>query len=234
MVELPDARDHAAPCRPTISCTADFASPGTLEAEVGYLAAKGDASYVRSSPFLLKLTLSKLLQLQVGGNGVTWVEPARSLYFDNLELGLKIHLFDQTKYGPSMAVTGLVGVPIQFGLEAFVTLHVSKDVGPIHADLNAGAAELAIDTAPVSQGFFAFALSTSIPKTPFGLALEVYDFTDSPPLAPHDGGFRFVVTSSPRPWLVFDAGGDAGFFPSVRSFSVFFGVTIVPVVFWRK
>jgi hypothetical protein len=36
-----------------------------------------------------------------------------------------------------------------------------------------------------------------------------------------------------RPWLVVDAGGDAGFFPSTRSVSVFLGMTIVPVVLWR-
>jgi len=233
MIEFPDARDHVAPCRPTISCTADFASPGTLEAELGYQAAKGEFSYVRTFPYLFKLTLSKLLQLQVGGNGVTWAEPSRSLYFDNVQLGAKIHITDQSKYGPSFAVTGLVGLPIQSGLQAFVTLHASKDLGPLHADANAGVAELAIDTTPISQAFFAFALSTSIQKSPFGLALETYYFSDSPPTAPHDGGVRFVLTATPKPWLVFDMGGDVGFFPSVRSFSVFFGMSFVPAVFWR-
>ena len=31
MFDAPDARDSAHPCRPTISCTADLTSPGTLE-----------------------------------------------------------------------------------------------------------------------------------------------------------------------------------------------------------
>jgi hypothetical protein len=31
--ELPDARDTSRPCRPTISCTAEIVSPGTLEVE---------------------------------------------------------------------------------------------------------------------------------------------------------------------------------------------------------
>ena len=62
----PDANTHVLPCRPTVSCTADFATPGTLEVEVGYLFSR-DASYdtTRGFPFLVKLTLSKLLQVQV-------------------------------------------------------------------------------------------------------------------------------------------------------------------------
>ena len=38
---------------------------------------------------------------------------------------------------------------------------------------------------------------------------------------------------TPRTWLVFDGGGDIVFFPYTRSFSVFFGMSIAPVVFWR-
>jgi hypothetical protein len=33
---------------------------------------------------------------------------------------------------------------------------------------------------------------------------------------------------------MFDVGGDAGWFPSTRAYSVFFGMTIVPVVLWRR
>lgn len=233
-VDFPDARDHAAPCRPTVSCTADLATPGTLETEIGYYAAKGNASYVRTSPYLFKLTVTPLLQLQVGGNGATWTLPSRALFFDNVDLGAKLHFADQTKYAPSVAVTALVGIPIESGLQAFVTLHASKDFGPIHADVNLGVSEYSLDTKPVSQGFGAVALSTSIPRTPFGVVVEMYYFTDSPPAAPHDGGVRFALTTTPKPWLVFDAGGDIGFFPSVRSFSVFFGATFIPAVFWRK
>ncbi len=233
-VETPDARDHALPCRPTISCTADIAAPGTFEVELGWGASKGTFGSTRIVPFLLKQTLTKMLQLQVGSNGVTYGQPARNLYFDNLFMGAKLHLADQDKWAPSFAVTALVGVPLNNvnGLEALVTGHASKDIGPIHGDLNLGIAEVALDTTPVSQGFGAFALSASLPGS-FGVAAEVYYFTDSPPLAPHDGGVRFVLTTAPKPWLVFDMGADAGFFPSVRAFTLFFGMTIVPVVFWR-
>ncbi len=230
--EVPDDRDHALPCRPTVSCTADLAAPGTLEVEAGYYAEKSLATYTRNAPFLLKQTVSKLLQLQLGSNGATFAVPSRDVFFDNLLVGAKLHLSDQSKTAPSFAVTALVGIPIHSSLSAFVTGHASKDFGPIHLDVNLGASEYSIDTTAVSQGFGAIALSASLPA-PFGAAVETYYFTDSPPTAPHDGGFRFVLTATPKPWLVFDAGGDVGFFPSVRSFSVFFGMTIVPVVFWR-
>jgi hypothetical protein len=36
-----------------------------------------------------------------------------------------------------------------------------------------------------------------------------------------------------RPWLVFDCGGDVGLFPSTRAYSLFIGMTIVPVLLWR-
>jgi hypothetical protein len=48
-----------------------------------------------------------------------------------------------------------------------------------------------------------------------------------------DGGFLFAFTHSPRSWLVFDIGGDVGMFPSTRQYSVFLGVSFVPVVLWQ-
>jgi len=229
--ETPTARDKALPCRPTVSCTADLAAPGTLEVEAGWLTAKGDFGSTKNAPMLVKLTLTKLVQLQVGSNGPTFVEPSRALYFDDVLVGAKLHLTDQSKTGPSFAVTALVGIPTYNGLEAFVTGHASKDLGPIHADVNLGISEYQLDTTPVSQGFGAIALSTSLPP-PFGVALETYYFTDAAPI-PHDGGVRLALSATPKPWLVFDFGGDVGFFPSVRSFSLFFGMSIVPVVLWR-
>jgi len=234
-VETPDARDSALPCRPTVSCTADITAPGTLEAELGVQATKSISTYSRNVPLLFKLTVTKFLQLQLGSNGATFTEPAKNFYVDNVLFGAKIHFQDQTKYGPSFAVTALVGVPVSNvnGLEAFVTGHASKDIGPIHADLNAGIAESALDSTPVSQPFVAFALGAPVVPKLLGVTLETYYFADAPPAAPHDGGVRFALTLAPRPWLVFDAGGDVGFFPSVRSFSAFFGMTLVPAIFWR-
>jgi hypothetical protein len=236
----PDATTHVVPCRPTVSCTADFASPGTLEVELGYQFARtSDYAATRSFPFLIKLTLSKLLQFQLGSNGITVPPSPGSLYFDNLLLGAKLHIADQGKILPSIAFTALIGIPNYQYLSVFVTGHASKDIGPLHVDLNAGISEIGLDLAQaVNQGFVALALSTSLPAT-LGAAVEGYYFSDaqaagSPVNIPHDGGVRLVLTTTPRPWLVFDMGGDVGFFPSTRAFSVFFGMSIAPIVFWRE
>src|SRR5580700_5739927 len=97
MIDLPDARDHALPCRPTVSCTADIAAPGTLEVEGGLLFSRlGGPAREWSYPFLLKQTLTKLLQLQIASNGLTTVRGvAPAQYLDNVGAGLKLHLRDQ-------------------------------------------------------------------------------------------------------------------------------------------
>src|SRR5438270_4738383 len=69
---LPGDEDRVVPCRTTIACTADLASPGIVEIE-------GDVLYRRRAgdtgqwtfPLLFKLTLLNDLQLQAGTNGYT-------------------------------------------------------------------------------------------------------------------------------------------------------------------
>jgi len=172
-------------------------------------------------------------------NGFTTIRGAApAQYLDNVGAGVKVHLQDQCAIGPSLAVTALVSVPT-FPSEShlrtydgFLTGHASKDVGWLHVDWNVGLTVWRLGDAPLAQGFTALALSTSLPP-PFSIALEGYAFSDAAPVAPKDGGLRAVLSMSPRSWLVFDVGGDIGFFPSTRSYSVFVGMTIIPVVWWR-
>jgi hypothetical protein len=241
MTDLPDARDHALPCRPTVSCTADIAAPGTLEVEGGLLFSRlTGATREWSYPFLLKQTLTKLLQLQVASNGFTTIRGvAPAQYLDNVGAGLKLHLQDQGKVWPSLAVTALVSVPTFHSdgyphvYDGFLAGHASKDVAWLHVDWNVGLNLWRVDGTPLPQGFTALALSTSLPP-PFSIAVEGYAFSDAAPIAPHDGGVRAALGMTPRPWLVFDFGGDVGFFPETRSYSVFVGMTIIPVVWWRS
>jgi hypothetical protein len=237
-----DASDQAHPCRPTVSCTADIVAPGRLEVEVGMLYANVAAGSARilSYPVLLKLTLTQLLQLQVGSNGYTLVHPATppSRYLDNGSVGPKLHLRDQEGAWPSLAVSAQASLPT-FAADgyarhddAFVTAYASKDVAFVHADWNVGALAWGLESSPAWQGFTALALSPALPA-PLGGAVEGYYFSDAGPLAPRDGGVRVAVSVTVRPWLVVDAGGDAGFFPATRSTSVFFGMTMIPVVIWR-
>ena len=241
MSDLPDARDHALPCRPTISCTADITAPGTLEIEAGWQASRlPDRTRQWSYPFLLKQTLTKWFQLQAGSNGLTTTRgEVPSQYFDDVVVGAKLHLHDQGDLSPSLAITGQLGIPTfeaddyQRVYDAFLIGHASKDISWLHVDWNVGVNLWRIEQSPLAQGFTALALSTSLPP-PFSIAVEGYAFTDAAPLASHDGGIRAAVGMTPRPWLVFDIGGDAGFFPSTRAYTVFVGMTIVPFVWWRS
>jgi hypothetical protein len=117
-------------------------------------------------------------------------------------------------------------------VDASFTGYVTKDIGPLHADLNVGANAWGLDASPRSQGFVALALSTSLPP-PFGVMAEGYYFSDASPLAARDGGILFALSHSPRRWLVFDFGGDVGLFRETRAYSVFVGMSVVPAVLWR-
>ena len=238
--EPPDARDASRPCRPTISCTAELTSPGTLEVKTGAQASRlGDKSRALSFPFLLKQTVAPFLQLQLGSNGYTTTTASpHGRYLDNLFVGPKFHVADQKKWVPAFAIGGQWSFPTFEGVgysrnhDAFFTGFASKDLGPIHVDLNLGANIYRLE-APQAQAFAALALSASLPRTPFSAGLEGYVFSDASPVASRDAGARFFVGLSPRTWLVFDFGGDVGFFPSTRAYSMFVGMTIVPVLFFR-
>ena len=85
---------------------------------------------------------------------------------------------------------------------------------------------------PAPQAFTPLALSANIVR-PIGVMLEGYVFSQALPVSRRDGGFLFAISHSPKPWLIFDVGGDIGLFPSTHSFATFLGLTIVPVILWR-
>jgi len=240
-IEPPDARDAAHPCRPTISCTADLTSPGTLEIEAGeaYAAASG-GGHQASFPIELKQTLTPLVQLQAGSNGYTFLGPTpRAHYLDNVVFGPKLHLRDQGDVWPSLAVAAELGLPT-FAAggytqsdDAFFTAFASKDVGPLHGDFNVGVELWQLDAAAKPQAFTALALSTAL-SSRLSVALEGYVFSDAAPVVSHDGGIRVAFGLTARPWLVIDVGGDAGFFPDTRAYTFFLGATVIPVVWWRS
>ncbi len=238
-LDLPTDSDRALPCRPTVACTADFAPPGTFEIEGGWNAAKQAGQRVVSFPFLLKQTLTPLLQLQLGSNGFTSVRGTeRTSYFDDLVFGPKLHLVDQSAFVPSLSVSAEIGVPISRATgyssddDAFFTAYASQDFAFIHADLNAGLALWKLES-PSVQESLELALSATV-AAPLGVFAEGYVFSNAAPVAPRDGGVRAGVTLTPKPWLVFDAGGDAGFYPSIRAYTLFVGMTVVPFVLWRS
>jgi hypothetical protein len=255
--EAPDDRDKALPCRPTIACTADLVPPGTLDVETGAifrrLAGPSSAATVSAAPsgapratrqwsfpFLAKLTLAPWVQLQLGSNGFTAARgDAPQSFFDDALVAAKLHLHDQTDFTPSLSLSAEASIPTAAGQLGYVrtydasfTAYVTKDFGPVHADFNAALNVWRLDDSPLTQGLVALALTSNTPPT-FGVMGEAYMQTDASPVSSRDGGFLFAFTHSPRPWLVFDMGGDVGFFPSTRSYSLFIGMSFVPVVFWR-
>lgn len=239
----PNDGDVALPCRPTIACTADLVQPGAVELESGALYRRStDPSHrgVWMFPFLAKLTLVEAFQLQLGTNGyTTTVSPPTQRYLDDLVITPKLHFLDQTAYLPSLAASAELSIPTlpaagyQRNYDAFFTGYLTKDVGPIHADLNAGVNVWRIDERPAPQAFIALALSANL-TPPFGVMVEGYAFSQALPASRRDGGFLFALSHAPKPWLVFDVGGDIGFFPSTHSFAAFLGMTIVPVFLWRS
>jgi hypothetical protein len=235
----PPGDTRTLPCRPTIACTADLVVPGAFELEAGTLFRRlGATGRQWTFPFLAKLTTTEWLQLQVGSNGYSLARgevPAQ--FLDDVQVGGKVHLVDQGTLAPSLSLSALASIPTFHGqgylrtYDGLFTAYVTKDFGPLHADLNAGENVWRVENDPRHQEFVALALSANL-VAPFGAMLESYYFSDAAPVASRDGGILFAINHSPAPWLMFDFGGDVGMFPSTRAYSVFVGMSIVPVVLW--
>lgn len=217
--------------------------PGALELELGFIARQlGSRDFQLATPVLLKLTLARWLQLQIGTSGGVFVPtgPSQASYFDNVSVGGKFHLRDQTEAGPSASLSAALGIPTYVGqgaytpvYNAFLILYLSKDFAWLHADMNAGIFVLQLGTGAVLQGFSSLALSVSLPHS-FGLMLEGYGFTDAQPVAARDAGVLTAVSLSAKPWLTLDVGVDASLIQSARRFSVFTGMTVVPAHLWDR
>jgi len=236
---LPGDGDRAVPCRPTIACTADFVPPGTFEIESGVLYRRLPASANQwTFPLLFKLTLLDDLQWQLGTNGYTILRgKTPATYLDDLAVGPKLRFHEQGDVWPSLAVSAQASIPTfqRTGYlrtyDALFNLYVTKDLGPVHVDWNLGLNLWRIED-PLAQVFSATALSMNL-SPPFQVMAEGYAFSDAAPVAARDAGALFAVSETLLPWLVLDEGVDLALFRDTRSFSVFVGLTVVPLVLWR-
>ncbi len=206
-----------------------------LELEAGYLYQRRQVN-AQLTPFLFKLTLLRWLQLQLGSNGGVFIGNARD--FDDLLFGVKLHLLDQSRRAPSLALTLLGSFPIfperrdLRSYDLFATAHATKDTAWLHLDLNGGVNAWRLD-APRVQGFFALAASVELPRglTPM---VEGYYFSPAAPVAISDAGILLALAYAPRPFLVLDAGGDVGLIQSNRKFSAFVGLTVLIARLWGR
>jgi hypothetical protein len=239
-IDFPDASYKALPCRPTIACTADIVPPGVIELEMGYLYRRlARAVNQQSVPFLLKLTLAEWAQLQFGSNGPTFASmPVPARFFDDVTLGLKLHLQDQEARIPSLSFSATASIPTRAAegylrtYDALFIFYVTKDFAWLHADLNLGLNLWQLEAAPHTQPWLALALSVALPRG-FGPMLELYYFSDAAPVAPSDAGMLVALSYQPRNWIVFDAGFDVGFVAATRSASAFAGLTFIPLDLWE-
>jgi hypothetical protein len=239
----PTSDDQSLPCRPTIACTADIVPPGFVELEVGALFRRlGDRTLQLTTPFLLKLSVARSVQLQVSSNGYTLQSaPDRAHFFDNVSVGAKIRLHEQDALLPSVSISAAIGLPssaagVQSGYtptyDLFTTIYVSKDFDRLHADLNMGVNLWQLGTV-LFQPWTSLALSTDLGHHLTAMA-ESYVFGSAAPVSPPDAGILMAVAFGARSWLVLDGGIDVGLWPSTRTISAFVGFTILPVNFYPR
>jgi hypothetical protein len=226
---------RALPCRPTVACNADIVAPGVVELEAGYAARLVGGSWQHVLPFLLKLSVARWLQLQVGLGG-NFVDSSR--WFGDVVGVFKLHLADQDAVAPSVALSAAVSIPTAEApgyvraWDVFATLYVSRDFKWLHADLNLGVDYWTLDTVPRFQPWLALAFATEL-RHHLSPVLEFHLFGDATPTAPVESGLLAALAWSPRPWLVFDAGLDVSFVPSTRTLTLFAGLTMAPVALWH-
>jgi hypothetical protein len=215
---------HVAPCRPTLSCTADLVAPGTLEVELGYQLRRGGDVTTQTTPVLVKLPVAHWLELQAGDNGYT--TGAGERYVDNVTAGAKLHVLDQTDARPSVAITVTAALPTHGPFEAIAVAAASKDLGAYHVDGNAGIAA----GQSVVQPYVALAVTHPLSDR-WSVTIEPHYFAYAEPLAVRDGGAIAAVAFAPRPWLVIDAAID-GVAIGPRSIAGLAGVSIAPARLW--
>lgn len=220
------ANVKAQPCRPTVACTAELVPAGHAEIELGGFGSS-DATSVN---VLAKVSLLDWLQVQLGSDHFLRVEGGQLTAIDGAVGFLKGRLLAQDGWVPTVSASLKVAMPTrpplpaaQSSVDLGGTLHLSKDLGPLHADLNG---TLLVAGLREAQGQGALAVSTGLPGD-FGVALEVHSTFGNPRLS-NDGGLRAVLTWSAADFLVFDLGGDLGFFRQTRAWSVFAGLVFVP------
>jgi hypothetical protein len=225
---------RVAPCRPTVTCIADLAPPGTLEVEVGFELRRSGGAGTETIPLLVELPVAGWLELQVGDAGYT-VTPASS-YVDNVTLGAKVHIADQNGARPSLAVTATASLPTAAQTayahvtDGFVVAQASKDYGKLHLDANAGLDAWRLEGSPLYQPYAAVAASLPVTDR-LSATVEPHAFADASPIAPRDIGVIAAVGFTARPWLVVDAAVDATVVEPT-AIAGLVGVSIAPVRLW--
>lgn len=226
---------EAQACRPTIACTAEMVPAGFFEVEAGYGGRVGGGQVMHSGQLLLKYSLRDNLQLQLATNNLflvgTGVAPRA---VDGVMPGLKWKLNDQGKVMPANALSLHLMMPTHGFAEASQRTwdlqawwYVTKDLGLVHADFNQVLSVYDLGGTPTPQALSALAVSFDLGHG-FGFFTELYTSWGNAQAVKLDGGSLNGFSYSPVDEIIFDVGGDVGFYQANRSFSLFAGVTFVP------
>ncbi len=226
---------EAQACRPTIACMAELVPAGYFEVEAGYGGRQSAGQFANSGQLLLKYSLLDHLQLQLATNNVFLVGAGLTpRAFDGVMPGLKWKVNDQGTWAPSNALSVHLMMPTHgfadasqktWDLQAW--WYLSKDVAFVHADFNLMLSVTNLGGTPVPQGLSTLAVAFDLTHG-FGFFTEVYSTWGNAQAVPLDGGSLNGFSYAPIDELVFDVGGDVGFYPGTRAFTVFAGVTFVP------
>jgi hypothetical protein len=172
--------------------------------------------------------------VQLGSDGYTRTDTAR--YVDDVVAGVKLHVVDQAARAPALAITASASIPTaaQRGyvrtFDAALVGHASKDLGPLHLDLNAGLTVDQLDGPRAYQPWTALAATCA--ATPrIGLALEPHYFAAAVPFAARDVGAIAAVEVAARDWLVIDAAIDLVGWDQ-RSVTAIVGASVAPARLW--
>jgi hypothetical protein len=102
--------------RPDYTESTDVAGRGVLQIENGFTVERSQTGHSLAGPeLLMRIGLSKRLELRVGGDGVlTERRPGanRVSGFSDVDLGMKILLFDQGRNRPALSLIPIVSVPL--------------------------------------------------------------------------------------------------------------------------
>ncbi len=232
---FPGFGDRALPCRPTVACTADIVPAQTVEIELGYQGRFiADQGTRHSAPFLLKYTVWPWLQAQVASNGPALQrQPVLQEYFDDVQVGPKFHLWDQTPTRPSVALSVAISLPTMAApgyvrtYDLLTAAFITKDVGPVHLDLNVGF-NLWRLRSPLQQYWGALAATAQLTPV-WAVMAEVYGFSSASPISTADAGLLLAVSVAPMPWLVCDIGGIVSADRATSLGTAFIGLTVIPV-----
>lgn len=229
----------ANPNRPSVSNPADLSATGYLEIEMGWTGAFRSSRYrsQHSVPFLAKLALNDRIQLRLDGVPLQQLRPEegnRASGIGDWSPGAQWKFLNQTEARPAMALAAAVKLPVASARKGLgsgkadytLTFLASKDVEPVHIDLNVAHTWLRRPEGGFDRQWFG-AVAASLPVADrWTLGGEIYGFSSPNPETPRILSTLWSLSYAYRPTVVFDIGVDVGLNRGAPDFAILAGMTV--------